>query len=67
MYMWNDNPFVGIESNLHLKSHCTFVTRRVQNIPNCSVPQPHVIHANNKGMDGVDLYNEILMNDEQST
>ena len=36
------------------------MTRRIRNIPNCSVPYQHVIHTCNKGMNGVDLCDQLL-------
>ena len=57
---WNDNSVVSVASNWlgHLPLHQ--VRRRVKNVPDTQVTQPHLIHLYNKGMGGVDLMDRLL-------
>ena len=49
MCKWHDNAVVGIASNFFTHEPIHNTRRRVRNEPNDKVPQPHIIHAYNKG------------------
>ena len=46
---WHDNAVVGIAINFFTHEPIHNTRRRVRNEPNDKVPQPHIIHAYNKG------------------
>ena len=60
MCKWNDNSVVTVASNCQTHTPVYEVRRRVKGQPVNNVQQPHLIHAYNKGMGGVDLMDRML-------
>ncbi|XP_065193176.1 piggyBac transposable element-derived protein 3-like [Sycon ciliatum] len=57
---WNDNSVVNAASNYATHEPLATVKRRVKNVSNTTVTQPHLIQLYNKGMGGVDLFDRLL-------
>ena len=60
MCKWNDNSVVTVASNCQTHTPVHEVRRRVKGQPVNNVQQPHLIHAYNQGMGGVDLMDRML-------
>ena len=60
MCKWNDNSVVTVASNCQTHTPVHEVRRRVKGQPVNNVQQPHLIHAYNQGMVGVDLMDQML-------
>ena len=60
MCKWNDNSVVTVASNCQTHTPVHEVRRRVKGQRVNNVQQPHLIHAYNQGMGGVDLMDRML-------
>ena len=60
MCKWNDNSVVTVASNCQTHTLVHEVQSRVKGQPVNNVQQPHLIHAYNQGMGGVDLLDRML-------
>ena len=60
MCKWNDNSVITVASNCQTHSPVHEVWRPVKGQPVNNVQQPHLIHAYNQGMGGVDLMDRMV-------
>ena len=60
MCKWTENSVITVASNCQTHSPVHEVRRRVKGQPVNNVQQPHLIHAYNQGMGGVDLMDQMV-------